>query len=152
MFQKWTITLISLLLPFLFLPHAFSQVSSDWQNHYGLPASERYLIHDGIIMTVFYSEEGRTCKLILELAKPQPPASFNRILDEIIPLNERGKEIHSIGLSTGPFAGISSVDYERVRIASVSSATAVAEGATTGNIISATIYWKGVQCRLSQHK
>jgi len=130
---------------------ALSQVSSDWTKCYGPPTAERNLLRDGVILTVFYSNEGRTCKADLELTRPQPFASFDSVLNDIIPLNERGKEIRSIGL-TSSLNGIASTDYERVHISVNSSGTGTAKGATTGNVVSATISWKGVPCKLEEQK
>jgi hypothetical protein len=91
---KQRVSIISLAM-FLSLPLALSQVSSDWTKRYGPPAAERHLLRDGVILTVFYSNEGRTCKADLELTRPQPFASFDSVLNDIISLNERGREIRS---------------------------------------------------------
>ncbi|HEV2961185.1 MAG TPA: hypothetical protein VG649_05110 [Candidatus Angelobacter sp.] len=133
---------------FLWIPLGSAQDSTDWRKHYGSPVSERYVIRDGITMTVFYSEEGRTCKTLVEPLKPEPTVSFEEILNEIIPLAERGKQIHSLGLTSGPVVGIAYRDYERVRIALVILEASVANGSVTDKVVSATIDWKGIQCRL----
>jgi hypothetical protein len=149
---KRSIPVISLATLFLCLPLALSQVSTDWRKRYGQPASERYVIRDQILMTVFYSQEGRTCKAIVEPAKPQPPGSFEEVLNEIIPIGDRGKEISSLGLTTGALTAIAYTDYERVRISLASSGEGTTKGATTGNIVLATIEWHGVQCKLPEQK
>jgi hypothetical protein len=147
---KLSILVMSLAVLFFGLPSALSQVSSDWLNRYGPPAAESYVIRDGIVMMVFYSEEGRTCKADIRAAKAQPPASVEEVLTEIVPLSDRGKELISIGLTSGPFAAITSTFYERVRISLVHSGEKTANGETTDLIVSATIYWQGVQCKLPE--
>ena len=127
---------------FLYLTFATAQVSTDWRKRYGPPEAERFIVRDGIVMTVSYSGEGRTCKAVIEPIKPQPPAEFKDLLKEIIPLSDRGKEINSLGLSTGYSTGIGTTSYERVNIALMTTGHG-----TIKDIESATISWKGVQCR-----
>ena len=149
MFQG-AIPLISSAMLFLCLPLAVPQASSDWTMRYGSPAVERYAIRDGVVMTVFYSEEGRTCKADVEPAKPQTSLSFDEVLNEIIPMGDRGKQIRALGLTTG-LTGIAYADYERVRI-SVVSAGRGATNMAPGNVVSATIVWEGVKCKLPEQK
>ena len=118
------------------------QEPGDWRKRYGPPEAERFIVRGGIVMTVSYSEEGRTCKAVIEPIKPQPPAEFKDLLKEIIPLSDRGKEINSLGLSTGYSTGIGTTSYERVNIALMTTGHG-----TIKDIESATISWKGVQCR-----
>ena len=151
MFRR-PITIICLATLFLCLPLVFPQVSSDWRKRYGPPASERYIIHDEILTTVFYSQEGRTCKAIIEPAKPQPPGSFEEVLNEIIPVSDRGKRIDALGLSSGALTAINYTDYERVRISLAKSGEGAPTTATTGNVVWATIEWHGVQCKMPEQK
>lgn len=151
MFQRSAVPILFTVL-FLWIPLGNAQQSGDWRKHYGLPAAERYAIRDGITMTAFYSEEGLTCKAMIESVKPQSAASIEEILNEIIPVNERGKRMNSVALTSGPVAGVASRDYERVRVAVVTSVEVMSQGATTGGVISATVDWKGVQCRLPDRK
>lgn len=149
MFKQF-VSVITLAM-LLCLPLALSQVSSDWRKRYGPPTAERYLIRDEAIMTVFYSEDGRTCKADVQLTKPQPLERFDAVLNEIIPLTERGKEIRLIGL-TSSLNGIASMDYEQVHISVNSSGQGTTKGATTGNVVSAIISWKAVPCKLAEQK
>src|SRR5258708_2050939 len=143
MFQRPAASILFTIL-FFWLPFQSSRQTADWRSRYRSPESERYIIRNGIAMTAFYSDDGRTCKVLVEASTPQPPASFQEVLKEVIPLSDRGKETRSLGLTSG-LSGIASVDYELVHISLASTAEGTVKGATTGNVHSATVAWKGVQ-------
>lgn len=124
--------------------------STGWRKRYGAPESERYAIRDGIDMTVSYSKEGQPCKAVVKAHPPQPPAIFEKIMDEIIPISERGKKLDAMGLTGGHLSGIASMDYEWVHISIGFTGDGAAREATQGNDDLATIQWKGVQCRPEQ--
>jgi hypothetical protein len=149
---KWAVPVISTAMLFLHLPLAIPQASSDWTKRYGSPAAERYVIRDGIVVTVFYSEEGRTCKADIRPVKPQPPSGFEEVLNEIVPVGARGFKVSSFIIKTGGLNAIAYTDYQRVRISVASTGDGTASGATTGNIVSATIEWLGIQCKLQEQK
>ena len=136
------------LLAFVPGPTRTTQVSGDWHKRFGAPQSERYILHDGTSLTVVYSQEGRTCKALIESPEPDSErsaahATENRIygiLREVIPLGERGREIRSIGLMSS-VNGIGSMEYERVTISVVQKGSGAASGP------SAIVRWNGVKCR-----
>ncbi len=148
MFLRSISTILS-LAAFLSLPLATAQVASDWRRRYGPPQAERYILRSGFTMTVFYSEEGQTCKAIIESAamdsqgfpKMQPQNVIEGILTEVLPLADRGRKIRSIGL-TSSVGGIGSSQYERVTIAFAKKDQTAAD-----NVASTTIRWNGVKCR-----
>jgi hypothetical protein len=150
MFQPPAASILLAIL-YLGLPLQSSRQSADWRSHYGSPESERYIIRDGITMTAFYSEEGLTCRAVVHATPPRSPASFDEVLNEIIPIGDRGKQITSFGL-TSSLAGIASMDYARVHISLGSTGEGAPKGATTGNVDSAIIQWKGIPCRLPEQK
>jgi hypothetical protein len=117
--------------------HGRAQVSSDWHKRYGQPVAERYALQDGFVLTVSYSSTGRTCKVMMESAKPQSRSTFERSLDEIVPPTERGKKLRSIGLSNR----LGSTEYERVTVSLYPASRENQE-----EIKSAIIYWHGIQC------
>lgn len=135
--------LVILFVILLSLQTVNAQVSNDWSKRYGPPAAESYLLHDGVVMTVYYSAEGKTCKIEILPFKTKAPDELERILLEIVPVSARGKEISSIGL-TSSANGIASRTYERVSIASTDS-----QG-PAGVMQSAIVRWKGVQCILPE--
>jgi hypothetical protein len=114
-----------------------AQVSDDWQRRFGQPVAERYALIHGFILTVFYSSARQTCKVTVEPTKPESQITFDNMLNEIVPMQERGKKVRSI-----EFSGlIASIKYERVTI------TLYPE--SRGNydeIKSAIIAWEGVSC------
>jgi hypothetical protein len=120
------------------------QTTNEWQNKFGVPEAERFVMRDGITLTVFYSAEGQTCKAIIEAAKSQPTNVFEEILQEVIPLAGRGKRERTIGLGNLG-GGISSTAYERVTITQTNSS----EGNTTV-VNSAIVSWNGTTCKDSK--
>ncbi|HEV2987428.1 MAG TPA: hypothetical protein VG759_03230 [Candidatus Angelobacter sp.] len=141
MVQQFRLVILFVILLSLQIVNA--QVSNDWRNRYGPPAAESYLLRDGIVMTAYYSAEGKTCKIEILPFKSKEPDGLEKMLQEIVPVNARGKEISSIGL-TSSANGIASRIYERVSIASTDS-----QG-RAGVMQSATVRWKGIQCLLPE--
>jgi hypothetical protein len=131
------------------LPLQTAQVSNDWRNRYGPPQAERYVLRGRTTMNVIYSENGQTCKAIIEsagldskgLPNLQSKNKMEAILNEVIPIPERGPQIRSIGLSSN-VGGIASVQYERITIS-----FAVRDQTAAENVASTTIRWNGVKCR-----
>ena len=135
--QQFNAGILSLVVVCLQIANA--QVSNDWRKRYGPPAAESYIVHDGIVMTAYYSAEGKTCKIEILPFKSKAPDGLEKMLQEIVPVNERGKEISSIGL-TSSANGIASRVYEHVSISSTDS-----QG-RAGVMESATVRWKGIKC------
>lgn len=98
-------------------------------------------------MTVFYSKDRQTCKVVIEAAKLQSSSVFNDILNEVVPLSDRGREGRSIGLSTGGGAGLGVKEYEQVSISLITAT----DGSTKG-VHPAIVQWKGTQCVLADQK
>ncbi len=146
-FQRSVSTML-LLVAFFSLPLTKAQVGSDWRKRYGPPQAELYILPRGFVMTVFYSEERQTCKAVIEskaldsqgLPSQQSKNSVEAILNEVIPLADRGPQIRSIGLSSSG-SGIASVQYERITVGFVKRDPTAAD-----NVASATIRWNGVKC------
>lgn len=114
-----------------------AQQSSEWHKRYGQPLAERYALQDGFVLTVSYSPTGKTCRVMVESAKPQARTTFERLLNEIVPPTERGKKLRSIGLSNL----VGSTEYERVTVSLYPASRDNQE-----EIKSAIIYWHGIQC------
>jgi len=131
-----------LLILILSLQVGSAQVSSDWRKRYGQPEAERYALHDGFVLTIFYSQTGQTCKATIQPAKPESRLVFDRMLDEIVPRADRGKEILSIGLSNL----VGSTRYERVSVSYYPVSRDNQE-----EIKSAVVSWNGIQCLESAH-
>jgi hypothetical protein len=79
------------------------------RERYGQPISETYLVRPGIAVSASYGKSGDVCELLISPQKPssliksanEPPATIDfyqmtEIIDELVPITERGK-----GLSSG---------------------------------------------------
>lgn len=132
---------IALIMVLAYATSGIGQVPEDWRKRYGPPESERYVFRDQILATVFYSAQAQVCKVKINPRTPQSRSVVEEVVNEIIPLNERGKEVRSIGLG-GIGGGIESRLYERINI----SEATIVQGASE-TIQSATITWIGIQCR-----
>ena len=138
--------LVALFMILLCLVSGIGQGPEDWRKRYGPPESERYVVRDQILVTVFYSSQGQTCEIKINPRISQSRPIVEDLIDEMIPLNQRGKEIRSIRAG-GLGGGIESRLYERVNI----SEAAIAQGPAE-NIQSATISWIGVQCKYGEQE
>jgi hypothetical protein len=140
MFHKF-----SVLWPLLFFAISGAiQTASEWQNKYGAPEAERFVVRDGVTLTVFYSAEGQTCKAVIEADKPQSTNVFEEILQEVIPIADRGTRERTIELGNLG-GGISATAYERVTITQADTS----EHNTTV-VNSATLNWNGTTCKSSK--
>jgi hypothetical protein len=132
------IILLVLIPPSQFVP---GQTSSDWEKRYGPPEAARFAIQEGIYVTVFYSTEGQTCKAVIEANKPESVGKFEGILEQVVPVADRGNLKQMFGF-TSTVNGISSAQYERVTISKTSVTLNDVE-----TVDSATVTWKGIQCK-----
>src|SRR5437764_1506347 len=92
-----SVSIIATIL-FMVLKAGTIEGPNDWHSRYGPPNGEIYTIRGGTILTVFYSGEGKTCKATVEPKTPMSYDGFEDLLQEIVPVGDRGKEINSIGL------------------------------------------------------
>ena len=137
---------VALLMILVYSASEIGQGPEEWRKRYGSPESERYVVRDQILATAFYSAQAQVCKVKINPRTPQSRSVVEEVVNEIIPLNQRGKEIRSIRLG-GIGGGIESRLYERVNI----SEATIAQGAST-TIQSATITWIGIQCRYNDQE
>ena len=122
-----------------------SPITNDRRNKYGPCAAETYFIRDMALMTVYYSNEGTTCTVKIPEFNTKSLDSLEKLLEEVAPLRERGREIRSIGLTSGQ-NGISSCLYDRVAISSTTSQE------PDGFTVSATVRWSGIDCILPEQQ
>lgn len=102
-----------------------SQTSSEFHALYGKPDAEVFNVRSGVLLSVEYGEDGEACAMRIE---PQRDAGISwldapaadtskmaEVLDEVVPPEQRGKE-----LGPGQFVGIpcggaeTPRDYENV--------------------------------------
>jgi len=142
----------SILFILLISVPAAAQAQSNLRQKYGTPLSESFVVRPDIIVTATYGKDGGVCEMVI---KPRPPVapiksnearlktkSLDEIIDELIPMSERGKHIISgfLNLRCLPAddcAGTEEV-YEKVYI--------YRNGGVDAHRY-ATIQWKKETCR-----
>jgi hypothetical protein len=101
---------LGLLLLVFVLQSSFTGKSSlTLRERYGQPISETYLVRPGITVSASYGKSGDVCELLISPQKAssliksanEPPATIDfykmtEIIDELVPVTERGK-----GIGTG---------------------------------------------------
>ncbi len=109
-----------------------AQSSSELERKYGRPDNHLvtrlgYEVRPGVIMTVSFAADGQMCEALIEpdrvtetgvdRGKRIPAALAREIVDEIVPIAQRGRQIR--GMTMGNYTSWSWTDYDRVRISSV---------------------------------
>ena len=102
-----------------------SQTTDELRKRYGQPDAERFVVRSAITVTARYARNGRPCELLIEprhslmpdQAAPAPmsPETSTKVIDEMVPLNERGPLIRDITF-TGGCSSIRVIEYRDVRI------------------------------------
>lgn len=99
--------LASLLLTVIALQGFFpGKTAVTLHDRYGRPISETFLVRPGITVSATYGQSGDVCELLVSPQKPSsliksandPSSTINfermtEIIDELVPLNERGKAV-----------------------------------------------------------
>jgi hypothetical protein len=132
---------------------ATAQTREELHRSHGNPISETFAARRGALVTVSYSETGRVCEMIVHsqpltssldypITKTLESKALTEIIDELVPVNERGKRLKGtfLNLTCLPLNNCSGVmdDYERLTILRVG-----------GNDKEryARIRWKAITCR-----
>lgn len=136
---------------------AFAQERTNLQAKYGIPKSETYLLRPGIDLTVAHNEKGDACSMLIF---PETNAEFllvggaektisektlNQIIDELVPIDQRGKFVRGSRLNTfcisdcGCTGNGDLFEYERVYIFFARSKVKIEKRY-------ATIRWKNTVC------
>ena len=124
MLFKGSLVQLASAMALLVLP-VTPQTSQELRQRYGNPDAERYVVRPGIVMTVAFAKDGQPCELIIEplhslvsndtSLKLMPSDKVTEILDEVLPLTQRGKLLRDISF-TGGCNLIRTADYETVTI------------------------------------
>ncbi len=137
---------ISLVLAFAAIP-SWAQTSNDLKSRYGVPF-KAYEIRPGIMMTVKFNKDGQASEMRIErhaatdptvhLDTKIPPDLSKQIVDELVPVAERGAEAEFSGtmIFIGG-SGTSTDDYENVAITYYTSQSKECSG-----LIAIVIKWK----------
>jgi hypothetical protein len=104
---------------------SLSQSSRDLHSRFGEPDVERYTATNDIGLTVEYGSDGLACEILFERKQPllhgdqkhqyMPPEVVSALINEILPVESRGRHINTLSESMGCAEG--HVDeYENVWI------------------------------------
>ena len=97
--------------------------SQQLQNLYGKPTMERFAVGPGITLTAEYGADGLVCHLLIapvRKSSPMPSRAVSKVLEEVVPIASRGKQIHFQILEVGGNK-LLNTNYERVTIRRVCS-------------------------------
>jgi hypothetical protein len=124
MLFKGSLVQLASAMALLVLP-VTPQTSQELRQRYGNPDAERYVVRPGIVMTVAFAKDGQPCEMVIEpwhsvvpndtSPKLMPSDKVTEIIDEVLPLTQRGKLLRDISF-TGGCNLIRTADYETVTI------------------------------------
>ena len=127
-----------------------AQTSTELRKRYGEPQSETYQVRPGIVLSVFYTKSGQLCRMEISpqrqkvrlglAAEVMPSDEVLRIIDELIPIDQRGRSIRKVTDTSGCNENLIA-EYEKV-IVSLSNRCQAQGGGT----YSAIIEWKEAKC------
>ncbi|HEX8177977.1 MAG TPA: hypothetical protein VF525_00395 [Pyrinomonadaceae bacterium] len=146
--MKITLTLLLLALP------VSAQTRTEFRRKYESPKADTYLVRQGIIMSVKFAAaplwKNYACEAIVKpenttASKPDVPEvmaaeSVEQIIDEVIPVEERGRLVNQMSVNGG-CTGLRISIYENVTI---SRATRCKQRG--GGTYQAWIRWKAIWC------
>jgi hypothetical protein len=143
--MKFKVFISALLLVLGFAGVNLAQTTEEFQQKYGSPRAQEYLVRPGILMKVSLSEQGHINKLKIAARKqPKDPVALpnlmtrevtTEIIDEIIAIEQRGKVLNRVSFGSGATA-IEGIYYENVKIYITTFRSLIGEG-----IISVEIKW-----------
>jgi hypothetical protein len=119
---------------------------------YGQPVSETYLVRPNVIATARYGSSGHVCEIVVNPRKPSSiiksgnnsidSKELTEVLDEIVPMNERGKYM------IGTFDNITCLpDNDCQGVHGSWEKVVIYRNGGTRNEHYATIQWKREECR-----
>lgn len=105
-----------------------AQSSTALQSKYGSPL-DAFVIRPGLLMTVTYAAEGKICEMYVVEARtpgsnvglrtPLTPETVPKLIDELVPVNERGNKlrwpVQSTGMTATAFYNYENVSIELVQ-------------------------------------
>jgi hypothetical protein len=106
-----------------------AQSRDDLKRKYGQQVAETFLIRPGIIVTASYDPTGKVTELLIapqltglikSKSKGLSPKTLNSLIDELIPMSERGRGLFGGGANIGCMPANdcygSFMDYEKIII------------------------------------
>jgi hypothetical protein len=122
------------------------------EERYGPPISETYLVRPEIVASARYGRSGHVCEIVLSPRKPPSliksghytidSKQLSDVLDEIVPIDERGKYL------IGTFDDITCLpDNDCGGVQGKWENVVIYRNGSTGNEHYATIQWRREECR-----
>jgi hypothetical protein len=105
---------------------SFAPGAQDLRKHYGEPDTERFIARPGISLTVQYASDHLACEMLIESPRQLllqknsegtalSPEKVTEILDEVVPVSTRGKQLNQVVAEAGCNVFTSTI-YENVSI------------------------------------
>ena len=126
----------------------------------GYKAVEAYEIRPGILMMPRYSNDGQVCEIGLEGRHYSPEKirlgsnlsrkEIDQILEELVPVNERGNKTTAPGggqISEAGHSLVASLEYENISVQIYSAVSSSKKHEIVADDIAATIQWNNRKCR-----
>ena len=115
-----------LLALFCFATDASAPSAQELRKLYGEPTIERFAVRSGITLTVEYGPDRTACQILIApttlladvhepISPPMSSQGVSDVLQELIPVATRGKQIDSTTVQVGGNA-LLNADYENVSI------------------------------------
>jgi len=93
-----------LLSAFVFQSSFPADTAQTLRERYGEPVSETYLVKPGVVITASYGPSGHTCNIVVSPEKlwnsTFESKRLTEIIDEVAPVNERGKFLMGTSLNS----------------------------------------------------
>ena len=143
--------IVMLFVAYLAVMPSQAQTPNKLRKKYGAPDNKgHYVVRPDIVIAAALADDQQPCKIIV---KPQESSTLREsasnvmksdtvteVLDELMPVDQRGKHLRSI-IFNASCAAMSTVEYERV---SINRALTCVLG---GGVTSAEIRWKARTCK-----
>lgn len=103
-----------------------AQTKSDVRKNYGTLVSESYEVRPNVLLTVTYGKVGQICQMnfkpnLTDSNFPEATSeSLTKIVDEVVPLGERGRNIIN-GFLSGVSVYGTTQDYDKLKIFKVTA-------------------------------
>lgn len=128
---------------------AAAQTSEKIRAKYGHPSEEHYQISAQVSLTVKFAEDGEACEILL--VGTDQSLIAKQIVDDIIPVSERGRLIKDAG-QVGNCLNNRALSYEKVDVYFDDDACGLYRRLDQGRPIRAHIVWKNRSCKAGTAK
>ena len=139
---------------------AWAQTSGDLNSKYGTP-QQSYEIRPGIFMTVKYNADGQVCAMSVEKhhiqasgiisVEPQTiisAAEVKEIIEELVPVNQRGAKIGFGHISISGSGGTETDEYENVYSTTYFQVSSSKKAIVNYGTVAIVITWKNRSCKM----